>query len=60
MVKGYYDFNIQEEEKFFEKLEYIHNNPFKTEMINDAISYPFSSREYYETGNGLLAIDPLK
>ncbi len=55
--EGYYDFNIQEEEKFFEKLEYIHNNPFKCEMIKNPISYPFSSREFYETGNGLLVMD---
>jgi len=56
---GYYDFNIGSEKKFLEKLEYMHNNPFKCDEIAKPERYRFSSREWYETRKGIIEVDPL-
>ncbi|MBI4721717.1 MAG: transposase [Candidatus Stahlbacteria bacterium] len=54
---GFYDFNIISAHKFSEKLNYIHNNPFIDKRIDYPENYPYSSRLFYETGNGILRID---
>ena len=44
---GFYDFNIYSEEKFLEKLEYIHNNPVKAGLVLSPENYEWSSLRLY-------------
>lgn len=55
--KGFYDFNIYTHKKFLEKLNYVHNNPYKDNRIKDPENYPYSSLRFLETGEGVLRID---
>ena len=44
---GFYDFNIYNEEKLLEKLNYMHNNPVKAGLVLSPSDYEWSSyREY--------------
>lgn len=44
----FYDFNVQTDKKFWEKLEYIHNNPIKHRLTDDISKYKFCSWRNYE------------
>ena len=44
---GFYDFNIYSEAKLLEKLNYIHNNPVKTELVSSPECYKWSSWRLY-------------
>lgn len=57
--KCFYDFNIYTQEKYLEKLNYIHNNQYKDTRIQDPDAYPYSSMKFLETGNGALKIDEI-
>lgn len=54
---GYYDFNIISEEKLWEKLDYMHENPFKDKRIKTPEHYEYCSRLFFEEGKGILNID---
>jgi len=41
--KGFYDFNIYNEEKFYKKLNYIHNNPVSAGLCENPEDYQWSS-----------------
>jgi len=41
--KGFYDFNIYNEKKFYEKLNYIHNNPIVIGLCEKKEGYQWSS-----------------
>jgi len=41
---------------FKQKIDYIHNNPVKAEIVEYAEQYKFSSAIDYAGGNGLLKI----
>jgi len=46
---GFYDFNIYNEEKLLEKLDYIHGNPVRAGLALSSRDYDWSSyREYFE------------
>ena len=46
---GFYDFNIYNEVKLLEKLEYMHNNPVKAGLVLSSRDYKWSSyKEYFE------------
>ncbi|MDD2891336.1 MAG: hypothetical protein PHE49_11975 [bacterium] len=45
------------EEKFVEKLEYIHNNQFQDKRIKNPENYLYSSMLFYEKEKGALKID---
>jgi putative transposase len=45
---GFYDFNIESDEKNNEKLDYMHNNPVLAKLANTHVSWPWSSARYYE------------
>lgn len=58
--KGCYDHGIRNEKDFFEKLNYIHNNPVTAGLVSDPGEYRFSSyRTYGYDEEGLLPIDKL-
>jgi hypothetical protein len=41
---------LRSEKVFFQKLEYIHNNPVKAGVCINPEDYPFSSALFYEAG----------
>jgi len=44
---GFYDFNVHSEEKFLEKLNYMHNNPVKAGLVSSPCDYKWSSYKKY-------------
>ncbi len=57
--RRFYDFNIWSTEKVTEKLDYIHNNPIKRQLVSNPNDWPWSSWSNYTKGQGLIPIDPL-
>jgi putative transposase len=57
---GGYDRNIYTEEEFLEKLQYIHANPVRRELVANAEDWQWSSARWYEgdRAGSLLEIDP--
>ena len=56
--EGYHGKELLSRSKFYQKLEYIHQNPVKAGYVLDAEAYPYSSAaDYSETGKGPLEID---
>jgi putative transposase len=51
--RRYYDFNVYSEKKLREKLDYMHMNPVREKLV----AHPWG---FYESGEGLLAMDPWK
>jgi putative transposase len=48
--KRYYDFNIRDYEQFVEKLRYIHRNPVKRGLCEQAEDWEWSSFRHYASG----------
>ncbi|MCK6474393.1 MAG: transposase [Planctomycetes bacterium] len=46
----YYPFRIETEEKLHEKLVYMHENPVRAGLVEDACDWPWSSARYYRQG----------
>ncbi|MGH9606442.1 MAG: REP-associated tyrosine transposase [Terracidiphilus sp.] len=46
----YYDFNVRSEDKFTEKLRYIHRNPVARGLVTRPEDWPWSSYRHYATG----------
>lgn len=46
----YYDFNVSSQEKFIEKLRYIHRNPVTRGLVSKPEDWPWSSFRHYQTG----------
>ncbi|MFO7891347.1 MAG: transposase [bacterium] len=60
LQKGRYDFNIITPEKLVEKLNYIHNNPIRADLIRKAEDYKYSSaRNYFFEDHSLIKLDEL-
>ena len=56
----FYDFNVYTSEKKREKLEYMHANPVKRELVRNPAGWIWSSYLFYEMGErGLVEIDPV-
>jgi putative transposase len=55
--RRYYDFNLYLENKLREKLDYVHMNPVKERLVEHPRDWPWSSWNFYERGEGLLAMD---
>ena len=49
--KRYYDFNIRNYPQFIEKLRYIHRNPVKRGLCDQAGDWKWSSFRHYATGS---------
>jgi REP element-mobilizing transposase RayT len=57
----FFDFDVWSREKQREKLGYMHGNPVKNGLVNDAKDWPWSSFSFYATGEpGLVRIDPAR
>jgi len=46
----FYDFILETDEKFTEKLEYMHNNPVAAKLVSTGIEWKWSSSRFYELG----------
>ncbi len=58
--RRFYDFNVWSAAKVKEKLEYMHANPLKRNLVQHPKEWPWSSWSYYEHGEeGLVPIDPV-
>ena len=56
--RRYYGFNVYSRYKLREKLDYMHANPVKRNLVVHPKDWQWSSWSYYETGEkGLIAID---
>jgi REP-associated tyrosine transposase len=44
--KSFYDYGIYSEEKYRQKLDYIHANPVRKGVVDDPIDYRFSSMNF--------------
>jgi putative transposase len=54
----YYDFNVWNEEKFVQKLRYIHRNPVTRGLVERAEDWEWSSYRHYITGErGIVEIE---
>ncbi len=56
--RRYYDFNVYSRAKVREKLEYMHANPVKNNLVGHPADWPWSSWAFYYRGKGLLEMDP--
>ena len=50
---GFYDFNVESDEKLNEKLKYMHNNPVDAQLVPTPASWSWSSARYYECGESV-------
>jgi putative transposase len=48
--RRYYDFNVSTSETYIEKLQYIHRNPVKRDLVPRPEDYRWSSFNHYATG----------
>ena len=56
--RRFYDFNVWTGKKLTEKLEYMHINPVKRNLVLHPKDWPWSSWSHYTTGEmGLIRID---
>ncbi len=56
--KRYYDFNVRSQEKFREKLRYIHRNPVRKGLCERPGDWEWSSFRHYATGQeGIVEIE---
>ncbi len=46
-----YDYNVCEKSKVVEKLEYMHNNPVRRELVQHPNDWRWSSYRFYEHGD---------
>jgi len=57
----FYDFNVWSQEKITEKLQYMHLNPVKRELVAHPKEWTWSSFSFYSNeGGGLIRIDPAR
>jgi putative transposase len=57
--RRFYDHVIRDENDWREKLAYMHTNPQRAGLVEDAVSYPWSSCRFCETGTGPVVCDPM-
>jgi putative transposase len=59
--RRFYDFNVWSGKKVREKLEYMHANPVKRNLVVHPRDWPWSSWSHYAKGeDGLIRIDSLE
>ncbi|VAX41693.1 hypothetical protein MNBD_PLANCTO02-2196 [hydrothermal vent metagenome] len=51
--RKYYPFHLYSQEKIEEKLNYMHMNPVKAELVEKSIDWQWSSARYYELGKSV-------
>jgi len=56
---GFYAFNLYNQNKLNEKLNYIHSDPVRNGLVIDMRDYKFSSYLWYTEGRGPIEIDQI-
>jgi len=58
---GFYDFNLETDEKFTQKLKYMHNNPVVARLAENVSLWNWSSSRFYELGEpvGVTITSPI-
>jgi putative transposase len=56
---GGYDRNIKTPGTLNKMIDYIHHNPVRRGLVERAVDWKWSSAGWYETGQGVLAMDAL-
>ena len=46
----FYDFNLESDEKYLEKLDYMHDNPVVAGLVLTILDWAWSSARFYELG----------
>lgn len=55
---SFYEHCIRNEKDFMEKLNYIHFNPIKANLVQDPLTFQYSSyRNYYSNDDSIIKID---
>ena len=49
----FYDFNLESDKKFLEKLEYMHANPVVAGLASTILDWQWSSARFYEQGESV-------
>ncbi len=44
----YYSFSVYERHKLEDKLQYMHTNPVRSKLVDQAVDWPWSSARWYE------------
>ncbi len=58
--KSFYDHVIRNENDFYEKLNYIHNNPLKHKITDSLEKYSYNSYQNYNLlNNRLIKLDKI-
>ena len=55
--RRFYDHVVRDEDDLHDKWSYIHYNPIKAGLVEDAVKYRWSSCAYWETGTGPVICD---
>ena len=50
---GFYDFNLESDDKLSEKLDYMHNNPVEAQLALTPVAWPWSSARFYECNESI-------
>ena len=56
----FYDHVIRDEDDWRAKLSYMHGNPVRAELVQNATEYPWSSCRFWEAGEGPVRCDGLE
>lgn len=58
--RRFIDFNVFSENKLYEKLEYIHNNPVRSKLVSNLSDWIFSSyKNYFEEDDSIIVMDKI-
>ena len=57
--RRFYDFNVWNESKRLEKLQYMHGNPVKRRLVENPVDWWSSWRFYHLGDSSVLAMDRL-
>ena len=57
--RRFWDHGLREDEDWRQVLQYVHANPVRRGLADDPTDYPWSSCQFWETGEGPVACDPL-
>ena len=55
--RRFYDRVIRSESDWRGKLQYLHGNPVRAGLVESPLDYPWSSYQYWETGDGRVRCD---
>jgi putative transposase len=56
--RRFYDHVVRDGEDWWEQVRYIHENPVRAGLVENAVEYQWSSCAFWETGEGLVECAP--